>query len=56
MTLPEKPPAKDRWLTTKQAATLLRLARAKRRRHLSRFILLGLYTGTRKEAILTLRC
>lgn len=55
--LPERPPAKDRWLTRKEAAALLRAARSagKARGHLPLFILIGLYTGKRKEAILSLR-
>ena len=54
--LPEKPPSKDRWLTREEAARLLAAARAegKRSAHLVRFILIGLYTGTRKDAILNL--
>lgn len=48
------PPAtpKRRWLTTNEAARLLQAARAQR--HVARFILIGLYTGTRKDAILGL--
>lgn len=55
--LPEKPDGKDRWLTRAEAARLLRAARntTKGRLHLPLFILLGLYTGARKEAILSLR-
>lgn len=55
-TLPEPPPAKDRWLTRPEAAWLLRAARAlnKDGQHLTRFILVGLYTGTRKGATLAL--
>jgi len=54
--LPEKPEPKQRWLTRSEAAQLLRAARKyPRSRHLCRFILVGLYTGTRKEAILSLR-
>lgn len=55
VTLPEAPPPKDRWLTRSEAARLLWAAyRSPRGKHLARFILLGLYTGTRKEAILGL--
>lgn len=54
--LPEKVPARDRWLTRDEVA---RLIRASRRtglgRHLARFILIAIYTGTRKDAILRLR-
>lgn len=56
--LPEKPEGKDRWLTRNEAARLLnaaRNARADVRLYLPLFILLGLYTGARKEAILTLK-
>lgn len=55
-----KPPAaepKDRWLTRQEAAYLLRASRKLRKdgRHLAKFILTALYTGTRKAAILSLR-
>jgi integrase len=56
--LPEKPEGKDRWLTRHEAAKLLSAARTGRgdvRLYLPLFILLGLYTGARKQAILTLR-
>ena len=55
--LPERPDPKDRWLTRPEAAALLRAARRepKVRLHLPLFILLGLYTGQRKEALLSLR-
>lgn len=54
--LPEKKAPRERWLTRPEAAKLLRTARAnKRTRHLCAFILIALYTGTRKEAILGLR-
>lgn len=54
--LPERPPSKDRWLTRDEAARLLRAARGEpKARHLCRFILIGFYTGTRKEAILRLQ-
>lgn len=55
VTLPEKPPARDRWLTRTEAASLIRAARrTSKGRHLARFILLSLYTGTRKDAVLRL--
>lgn len=50
--LPPKPEARDRWLTRSEAARLLWAAR--RTPHLARFILIGLYTGTRSGAILSL--
>ena len=55
--LPQKPDHKDRWLTKAEAAKLLGAARnsAKGRLHLPLFIIIGLYTGARKEAILSLR-
>ena len=55
--MPRKPDGKDRWLTTPEAAALLRRARQdpRCRLHLPLFILIGLYTGARKEAILSLR-
>jgi integrase len=54
--LPERPEPRDRWLTRKEAASLIRAARTPQARlHLPLFILIGLYTGRRKEAILSLR-
>jgi integrase len=54
---PGKQRGKDRFLTRSEAARLLRAARQepKARLHLPLFILLGLYTGARSEAILTLK-
>jgi integrase len=61
--LPEALPARERWLTRQEAARLLRTAwraRQKNRggeggryvgKHVARFILIGLYTGTRAGAI-----
>jgi len=61
--LPAKPPPRVRWLTRKEAALLVRAAWRYRerqkgvatdratRQHLARFILVGLYTGTRSGAI-----
>jgi integrase len=61
--LPEKPVARERWLTRSEAARLIRTAwRMKQSwkgrpsdrrtgRHLARFILVALYTGTRSGAI-----
>lgn len=48
--LPEKAEARDRWLSRSEAARLLWAAR--RTPHLRRFILIGLYTGSRSGAIL----
>jgi len=56
--LPTKPPGKERWLTRGEAARLLDAARTGRsdvRLYLPLFVLLGIYTGARKEAILSLR-
>lgn len=55
--MPDQGPAKERWLTRQEAARLLRAARAndQARDHLPLFILLGLYGGARKGAILDLR-
>ena len=55
--LPDKPMARERWLTRQEAACLLREARKLNRSksYLPLFILLGLYTGARKEAILGLQ-
>jgi integrase len=61
--LPEAAPARDRWLTRDEAARLIRAAWRKREnrngadngrltsRHIARFILVGLYTGSRAGAI-----
>lgn len=69
VTLPPKGKARDRWLTRQEAARLIRacwraqelqqhpkgIVVTKKRplRHLARFILIGLYTGTRAGAIAT---
>jgi integrase len=55
--LPQAPPARDRWLTRQEAARLLRASRLdlKARLYMPLFILIGIYTGRRKEAILSLR-
>jgi len=55
--LPPTPPSKERWLTRQEAARLIRATRvdSKARFYLPLFILFGLYTGRRKEAILSLR-
>ena len=56
--LPDAPPGKDRWLTKGEAARLLNAARTSRadtRLYLPLFIMLALYTGARKGAILSLR-
>lgn len=56
--LPEKPDGKDRWLTHSEAARLLNAARTGRgdvRLYLPLYIMLGLHTGARPGAILSLR-
>lgn len=54
--LPDRPSPRDRWLTKSEARRLLNAARnSTKARHLTRFILIGLYTGTRKSAILGLQ-
>jgi integrase len=53
VTLPAKSEPRDRWLTRSEAARLLMAA--KRMEHLKRFILLGLYTGSRSGVILNLK-
>jgi integrase len=53
--LPEKSEPKERWLKRDEAARLLWAARGLRAPHLTRFILTGLYTGSRKAVILGLR-
>lgn len=55
--LPEKPPGKMRWLVRKEVAAVLLAALhcPKVRRYLPLFILIAVYTGRRKEAILSLR-
>lgn len=51
--LPPKEEPRERWLTRSEAARLLRGAR--RSQHLARFILVGVYTGTRTSALLALQ-
>jgi len=54
--LPKAPPPRDRWLTRQEAARLIRAARTKKARlYLPLVVLMGLYTGRRTEAILSLR-
>lgn len=56
--LPKKPDPKDRWLTRQEAARLLNAARhggRGTRLYLPLFVVIALYTGARKEAILSLR-
>ncbi|WP_431205992.1 tyrosine-type recombinase/integrase [Bradyrhizobium betae] len=55
--LPETPQGRDRWLTQAEALALYKASMNEPgvRLHLPLFILIGLYTGQRKEAILSLR-
>jgi integrase len=54
--LPVQPASRKRWLTREEAASLMRASRTRAARlYMPLFILLGLYTGRRKEAILSLR-
>ena len=55
--LPEAPPSRERWLSRSEAAALLgaALREPRVRLYLPLFILIGLYTGQRKEALLSLR-
>jgi integrase len=54
--LPAPSSAKERWLTKQEAARLIKASRTKEARlYMPLFILIGLYTGRRKEAILSLR-
>jgi integrase len=54
--LPERPEPRDRWLTRVEVARLIRAARTPQARlYLPLFVLIGIYTGRRKEAILSLR-
>nr|WP_321509435.1 site-specific integrase [uncultured Celeribacter sp.] len=53
VTLPRKPEPKERWLTRDEAALLIWTAyRGQKAKHIARFILIALYTGTRKDAII----
>src|SRR5262249_42937381 len=51
--LPPKHESRDRWLTRAEAARFLWAAR--RTPHLARFILLGIYTGSRPKNLFALR-
>lgn len=53
--MPDRPAPKERWLTRQEVAKLIRQARKSRRtRHVAKFILVAVYTGTRSTAILNL--
>lgn len=56
VTLPERPPSRERWLTRSEVANLLWAARLdKGRLHLPLFVMLAVYTGARRDAILSLQ-
>jgi integrase len=50
-----EPPALAEWLNRKEAADLLRAVRPARWYYMRLFVLIGLYTGARHEAILSLK-
>jgi hypothetical protein len=56
VTLPEKKPQRtDYWLTRKEVTASIRAARSDSRlHHVARFLLIGVYTGTRLGGILKL--
>lgn len=55
--LPDPEPPRERWLTRNEVAALIRTARTLQvaRHYLPWFILIGIYTGARSQAILTLQ-
>ncbi len=54
--LPDRPEPRDRWLTRTEAARLIKAARTPQARlYIPLFVLIAIYTGRRKEAILSLR-
>lgn len=54
--LPDRPEPRDRWLNRDEAARLIRATRTPQARlYLPLFVLMGIYTGRRKGAILSLR-
>ncbi len=56
ITLPPKPQGRIRWLTRSEAARLLIAAhRNEQTKHVARFILIGIYSGSRSMAILQLQ-
>ncbi len=55
VTLPPKPETSQRAMTRDEVARLIRAARSLGHRHIARFILIAIYTGTRRSAILALR-
>lgn len=56
ITLPEKGTPRERWLTRKEVADMIRAARrTKQCKHIVRLMLIGVYTGTRLTAMLGLQ-
>lgn len=56
VSLPDKSLPRERWLTRKEVASLIRAARRlKKCDHIIRIILIGTYTGTRLSSILSLQ-
>lgn len=55
VTLPKTTSKRERYLERDEVAQLLRSARALNFNHVARFILIGVYTGTRHDAILKIR-
>jgi len=53
LTMPPRPPARERWLTRSEAARFLWAAR--KVPHIARFFIIGWYTGSRKTVILNLK-
>ncbi len=54
VTKPDESSGRDRWLTREEVARLLRAA-WRTNKHVARFILVALYTGSRHESVLGLR-
>lgn len=55
VTMPSTPETSQRALTRDEVAELLRVARRRKQHHIARFILVSIYTGTRKAAALNLK-
>lgn len=56
VSLPPSAPPRERWLRREEAAALLReIRRTPQAKHVARFLLIGLYTGTRPGTILRTR-
>jgi integrase len=53
ITMPDRPPPRERWLTRSEAARFLWAAR--RTPHLARFFIIGWYTGSRRTVILNMK-